>query len=280
MLAGIAGCQPVPQPFRPGADAPANPLLQLDDRAGIVVLDVDGAPEAMARALPEATMAALQALNVPATTRSANRESRFLYGEAQTSPAGEGRVEVKLTWELVDAKGTPIGRHVVTGPARAAHWSRGEEDVVRRFAEASARGIAAFIQAPRPRAAAPIATLRPLHVMPVTGAGEDQGRILRRAMAEALRKLELNLSPVRRKRDLAMFGEISIGPAAGGRRRLEIAWSVREPGGDEIGNLKQANVVEADALGAKWPDLAKLISDAAAPAIVEVLRRGEDKSGR
>ncbi len=279
VLIGLASCQPVPQPFGRSPGAPDNPLLRLDDRAGIVVLDVDGAPAAIARELPGATVAALLALNVPATTRSANTKSRFLFCQAETTTVRPGFLEVKLVWELIGPNGAPIGRHVVTGTASEASWKAGSDDLVRRFAEASARGIAAFIQSPPPSEPAPIATLRPLYVTDVAGATSEQGDILRRAMAVALRRLELTVPPVRRKRDLVVTCRISLGPAVAGQRRIEIAWSVREPGGEEIGNLKQANLIAADSMAVKWPELAQVIADAAAPAIVEVLRRFRPASG-
>lgn len=275
----LASCQPVPQPFARDPSAPANPLLLLDDRVGIVVLDVDGAPAAMARALPGAMVTALLALDVPATTASANSKSRFLFGQAEAKAAGPGQWEFTLAWELVGPKGVTVGRHVVTGTASDARWKAGSDDLVRRLAEESALGIAAFVQAPRPRATAPIATLGPLYVMPVAGVSGDQGGVLRRAMADALRRLELNVAPVRRRSDLVVSGRISLGPAAAGRRRIEVAWSVREPGGEEIGTLDQANTVAADALGENWRELARVIADNAAPAIVEVLRRAREAGG-
>ncbi len=278
-LFGLAACQPLARPFAPELGAPDNPLLVLDDRAGVVVLDVDGAPPAVARALPGATVAALHALNIPATTQSANASSRFLYAQAETTRVRPGVVEVELVWELVGPKGAPIGRHVVTGTASDAAWTSASDDLVRRFAAASARGIAAFIQAPRPVGPVPIATLPPLHVMPVAGVAGGRGAVLRRAMADALRRLELTVAPVRRIRDLVLAGRISLGPAMAGRRRIEVAWSVRAPGGAEIGNLQQANLVASDALGEKWPELARLIADAAAPGVVEVLRRGRPAPG-
>jgi hypothetical protein len=278
-LIGLAACQPVPQPFGRSPGDPANPLLVLEDRAGIVVLDVEGAPAAMAEGLRSATVEALLALNVPATIRSANTKSRFLYGQAESATVRPGRLEVKLTWELVDPMGAPVGRHVVSGTVGEARWTAGSDDLVQRFAEASARGIAAFVQAPRPRAAAPIATLRPLHVLPVAGVAGAEGGVLRHAMADALRRLDLEVPPARRKRDLVIAGRISLGPAAAGQRRIEIAWSVRESDGKEIGTLKQANMIAVEALGAKWPELARLIADAAAPGVVEVLRRGRSTPG-
>lgn len=277
-LLAPAACQPLPRPFAHDPEAAENPLLRLKDRGGVVVLDVEGAPDSVARALPEATVEALHALNVPASRRSANRESRFLFAEAETSGQGPGLIEIKLRWELVGADGATIGRHVVTGTAPERSWNDGARDLVRRFAESSARGVAAFVQSPRPQDAPAVATLRPLYVMPVTGVDDAQGSVLRRAMADSLRRLELSVAPVRRDDSLAVFGNVSLGPAAAGKRRIEIAWSVREKGKPEIGSLKQANIVPVDALGAKWPELAKVIADAAAPAIVEVVRRGEAKS--
>lgn len=277
-LIGLASCQPVPQPFARAAGAADNPLLRLDDRAGIVVLDVEGAPAAMARQLPGATVKALHALNVPATTRSANTKSRFLFGQAETTTVRPGLLEVKLVWELVGPKGAPIGRHIVTGTARDASWKAGSDDLVRRFAAASARGVAAFIQTPAPRKPAPIATLRPLFVTAVAGVSGEQGGILRQAMVVALRRLELTVLTDKRKSDLVVVGEISLGAATAGQRRIEIAWSVRDSGGEEIGNLKQANLIAADSMGEKWPELAQMIANAAAPAVVEVLRRSQQAS--
>lgn len=277
-LVGLAACQPVPQPFARAPDAPENPLLRLEDRAGIVVLDVDGAPAAVARELPGATVAALHALNVPATTRSANTKSRFLIGQAETKTLRPGLLEVELAWELVGPKGAPIGRHVVTGTASDASWNAGSDKLVRRFAEASARGVAAFIQSPPSHKPKPIAALRPLYVADVTGVSGEQGGVLRRAMAVALRRIELSVQPVKRKRDLVIAGRVSLGPAAAGRRRIEIAWSVRESDGEEIGNLKQANMIAAKSMGEKWPELAKTIANAAAPGVVEILRNFQPAS--
>ena len=272
-LIGLASCQPVPQPFAHGADAPDNPLLELKDRAGIVVLDVDGAPAAVARALPDATVEALLARNVPATTGSANTKSHFLFGQAETKTLRPGLLKIKLVWELVGPKGASIGRHVVTGTASDASWNTGSDDLVHRFAAASARGVAAFVQSPAPSDPAPIVALRPLYVANVAGVTSEQGGILRRAMAHALRRLKLTVPPVRRERDLVVAGQVSLGPARAGQQSIKIAWSVRDPGGDEIGNLKQANMIAEELMSQKWPDLARMIADAAAPGVVEVLRR-------
>ena len=108
--------------------------------------------------------------------------------------------------------------------------------------------------------------------MGVAGVSPKLGGILRRAMSAALRRLELSVQPVRRERDLIIAGRVSLGPVAAGVRRIEIYWSVRKWNGEEIGNLKQANLIAADLMGEKWPELAKITTEAAAPGVVEVLR--------
>ena len=272
-LIGLSACQPVPQPFARSADAPANPLLEIKDGTGIVVLDVDGASTAVAKLLPTATAEALHDRNVPATTGSANTKSRFLFGQVETKPLRPGLLEVKLAWELVDPKGTPIGRHVVTGNASEAAWKSGSKEMVRRFAAASARGVAAFVQSPGPGEPPRIAHLRPLYVETVAGVSSEQAVILRQAMTNALRRHKLTVPRIKRKRDLVIAGKVSLGPPKAGQQSIKIDWSVRQSGGDEIGNLKQANMIAEELMTKNWSDLAQMIADAAAPGVVEVVKR-------
>jgi len=272
MLIGLASCQPMPEPFARGPGASYNPLLQLKDRSGIVVLPLDGAPPGIAHEILSATIAALHDLNIPATMRSANTKSHFLVGHVETKTVRSDLLEVELIWELADPKGVRIGQHLVTGTVSNAAWNTGSDKLVRQFAVASARGVAAFIQSPSRYKPVPIAALRPFYVMGVAGVSAKLGGILRRAMVAALHRLKLSVQPVRRERDLVIAGRVSLGPIAAGVRRIEIYWSVRKWNGEEIGNLKQANLIAADLMGEKWPELAKITTEAAAPGVVEVLR--------
>jgi len=273
MLINLASCQPVPQPFARTPGAPNNPLLQLKDMSGIVVLPLDGAPLAIVHEILSATITALHALNIPATMGSANTKSYFLVGHVETKTVRSDLLEVELMWELAGPKGVSIGQHVVTGTVNHMAWNAGSNKLIRQFATASARGVAAFIQSPSQYKPAPIATLHPLYVMGVAGVSPKLGGILRRAMSAALRRLELSVQPVRRERDLIIAGRVSLGPVAAGVRRIEISWSVREWNGKEIGNVKQTNMIAAELMGEKWPELAKITAKAAAPGVIEVLRK-------
>jgi hypothetical protein len=273
VLIALSACQPVPQPFARPADAPANPLLVLTDSTGVVVLDVDGASPAVAEKLPAATVEALHAHNVPASTGSANTKSRFLFGQAETKSLRPGVLEVKLAWELVDPKGASIGRHVVTGRTSEAAWNAGSKELVQSFAKSSAGGIAALIQSPIPVKAARPTGLRPLFVDPVAGVSNEQGIILRQAMRHALRRHKITVPRIKSERDLVIAGRISLGAPQAGQQSIKIDWTVRQSGGEEIGNLKQANLIAEELMTRNWPDLAQMIADAAAPGVVEVVRR-------
>ena len=48
---------------------------------------------------------------------------------------------------------------------------------------------------------------------------------------------------------------------------------MREWNGEEIGNVKQTNMIAAELMGEKWPELAKITAKAAAPGVIEVLRK-------
>ena len=67
----LTACQPVPQPFQPApASKTENPLLVLPDRAGVVVLPVDGipggGPDALAHEMALALVDSFEDTELPA----------------------------------------------------------------------------------------------------------------------------------------------------------------------------------------------------------------------
>jgi len=267
----LAACQPMPHPFAPEESVRHNPLLRLPDRAGIVVLDVDGAPQAVARAFPDALTKALLERNIPAWTSSGNRASRFLQARAKARPLGEEWLEIDLIWDLVDAGGGLIGNHTVSGKVRRAAWENGAPALIVRYAARSAKGIAALMQDPAPRYASP--PPGSLHVVPVAGAPGDGRRALRIAMAAALRGARLNVIDEINDDTLVVAGSVALGRIERGRRDIEIIWSILRADGTEIGNLKQRNAVPEGALNGAWGELAFIVARAATGGILDLLRR-------
>ncbi len=265
----LAACQPMPQPFATDHAAGGNPLLRLADRAGVVVLEIDGPPAPVAAALRRQMAAALLERNVPAWTRSGNRGSLFLQGQARTRNRADGSVEVELAWELFDPAGREVGRHAVVGSARPAEWENGEAGILKSLASDSAKGIARLIQGPAPGDAL---TSNTLHVAPVAGAPGDGRRSLRLAMMAALRKAGIRVTPEIENDGLVIAGGVSLQPAGRGQQTIEIVWTLLRPDGTEIGNLKQRNTVPAAAVNGIWGELAFLVAEAAVGGVVDLLR--------
>ena len=277
LAAWLAACQPMPRPFAPHGAKGANPLLQLSDRAGVVVLDVDGAPLRTAEKLSSGMERALLDHAIPASRTGGNRRSRFLQGRAEIRDLGQrrgrGRIAIELVWELVDSAGNDIGRHTVTARARQDRWVAGDAALIKRLIDASAADVAAFLQDPAPRRMARVAEMRPLYVAPVTGAPGDGGRALQQAMKRALLRVRLKLAPEPGGDSLALAGSVSLGAPINRRQVVEIVWSVRRADGSEVGNLKQRNAVEAGSLDGTWGKLASIVAESAADGLVELLRQ-------
>ena len=275
-VAFVTSCQPLPQPFAPSAADRDNPLLLLPDRAGVVVLDVTGAPANAANRFPQAMIEALLARNIPAWAISGNRASYFLQGEAISESLGGGWVRTTLNWDLVGPKGAQIGHYGLSRRMRWTDWCDGSKDLIAGLATESAVGIAAFMQDAAPQQSAALAGRIPLFVTPVAGAPGDGRKSLRRAMMAALRRAKLRVVDRRPGRKLGktmeIAGRVRLAPARNQRQDIEIVWAVRRSNGAEIGTLKQRNAVPAGSLDKAWGGLAFIVADAAVAGVIDLLK--------
>jgi hypothetical protein len=272
ILAALGGCERGPQPFAHTETGRTNKLLQLADRAGIVVLDVDGAPERASRALSDSMARALLDSNVPAATEGGNRTSNFLQGRAMVREVGAGRVEVTVVWELVDRRGQAVGTRSEVNVVDVGAWRDGAAAAAAPFVAASAPAIAAMVQdaLPAPRRD-PIAG-RAIRISAIDGAPPPAERAMRRHMGDALRRAGFALGDADAPNVLSVDGKVRLGPDANGTKRIDIAWSVRGSDGRELGNLKQGNVVETADLDGDWGQIAWAATTTAVDGIVDLLR--------
>ncbi len=268
----LAACQPVPQPFAPTVADRGSPLLLLPDRAGVVVLEIDGVPADAAGRFPAAMIEALLERNIPAWATSGNRASYFLQGDAKTEPLGDGWIRIMMDWDLVDPKGARIGTHRVSRKARWRDWRIGSKDLIAGLATEAALGIAPFMQEAAPETPAALTKRIPLYVTPVVGAPGDGGNSLRLAMMAALRRAKLQLVQRKHGKTMEISGRVRIAPARNRRQDIEIIWSVRGPDGSEIGHLKQRNAVPAGSLDKSWDELAFIVADAAVGGVIDLLK--------
>lgn len=268
----LAACQPVPHPFAPGIAERGNPLLLLPDRAGIVVLDISGAPVTATSRFPPAMIEAFLERNIPAWATSGNRASYFLQGGVKTEPLGDGWVRIIMDWDLVDSGGIPIGSHSLSRKVRWIDWRDGSKDLIAKLATDTAMGISPFMQEAVSETPASRSKRIPLFVTPVVGAPGDGQKSLRLAMMAALRRAKISISLHKPDNAMEITGRVRISPPVQNRQNIEIIWSVRRPDGAEIGHLIQRNAVPAGSLDKAWGELAFVVADAAIGGVIDLLK--------
>jgi hypothetical protein len=92
-------------------------------------------------------------------------------------------------------------------------------------------------------------------------------------MAAQLRRRDLPLADRARPGDVVVSGDLSLGESNGTNRPLELVWSLRREGAEgTMGDLRQANRVPDSEIARGWSRLSRLITRAAAPGVLQVLR--------
>lgn len=272
VLLAAASCQPVPQPFQPGAgQKSANPLLDLPDRSGIVVRPVAGMPGHSGNELAREMATALIDRNLPAFTDNGNRSSLILTGQAIPRSRGSTRTEIRLIWRISDNEGLQTGEHVVDIAARKTAWDKGSRTLLRDMAVKSAGKIASLIQGPVETDRTANRAKRTLFILKIDGAPEAAGALLRAEIETSLRRRALRVSSQMREDSIVVAGTVSLKPGSKGRRSLTLEWAVMSPDGKELGKLHQKNEVTPHSLENDWPSIARNIAGGAADGIRNVL---------
>jgi len=259
-LAVLAACQPVPKPFSHGG-APPQELLQLADAQVITVLPViDRAGEPL-ELLSQQMVDALHEQNIPAAYGRGGRSSFLLSGYFSTPPDPPA-----LIWTLQTQQGEVIGRVV-----QQLENGGGEPTKLtghKAFAHA-AHALAALIRGDEPEEVLP----PPIHVGEVVGAPGDGNSRLRAAMEQLLPRTGLEMAPQATADTLVLTGKVTPDPVRDGKQQVEIAWTVRDPFGVEVGTIAQASPVAAGSLDANWGLLANEAALAGVVGIAEMIRQ-------
>ncbi len=273
LLVGLAGaCQPVPRPFKATHSAEKDKaLLALTDSGGIVVLDVNGAPEPMAHRLATEMAKVLGELNVPAATGGGNLRSHFLQGWAEVKTGAGGKANIRVVWDLFNAKGTVIGSQPSEAEVERYRWEGGDRTLLVSMVKASAPAIAALLQEPAPADRSALG--QPLYVAPIPDAPGDGSRALRQAMFDALRRLGFNVVKKLERSGLVVAGKVKVGPPKAGRQAVSVSWAVRRGDGTALGNMEQNNTVLAGTLDRAWGRTARIVADNAARGMSDLLGR-------
>jgi hypothetical protein len=271
LLWSLASCQPLPHPLADDAPPPDAPIMTLKDSAGIVVAPVDGLPAPLAGQLAEALAGSLRESDVPASTATRNRGSYTLRSAAEEQPAADGRGTVVLKWQLLGPDGKLAGHQEQSVATDLPAWRAGDAAVLDALANSAAPSIAMLLQED---GATGVATGQRLVVPPIAGAPGDGAKTLADAMRNSLRHagIEVAEGPVATEGNpLTLVGSVALGPIAAKQQDVTILWTLRNPDGKQIGEVKQQNRIPAGTLDGAWGDIAYVVASSATPGITAIL---------
>lgn len=138
---------------------------------------------------------------------------------------------------------------------------------------------------PTPGGAPPVAVPPPsgaaakfprVRVVAVTGAPGDGNRALTAGIRRALGESQVVLVDAPDATTMTVIGSVEISPPAEGKQRIIIRWILKGPGGDQLGDLEQANDIKAGALNGQWGGVAHVIALAASEGILDLIGRARD----
>lgn len=245
LVAATAACGPVPHPFAGHADS--NPLVE--DRH--VVSTVRIAPVAAAPGLNAALVRELARRDVLAFTGATGPLTVTVTGSIDGA---------KLVWRLTAPDRTELGKvaQPIAPGADVATLARDAAPLIVELLTSDAS---------RPDGA----TRAHVAVHMVRGPQGLDAAALTRAMADALVGRGLTIDDA--DAAIAIDGAARILPAGGNQDVLQIDWTVRDAKGASLGTVSQGSPVDRALLAGPMTGLARDIAAAAAPGVLDVIRR-------
>jgi len=263
LVAALAACGQVPQPFRHTGEAPDKrpPATAF----AVAVKPPDALSPPLARHLAGRVAAALRRHGLPAHTGDAARAAGYVLTAAWTDPADAAPA---LAWTLKHAGGDTVGTW--TQPAAALNRAA-TPAAVDRLARAAGPDLARLLapdeQAPQRRRQKPSGS--GIAVTGVKGAPGDRGAVLAAALERALERAGWRQAPPD-KAARRIAGRIATKRAPEGAR-LKVTWTVRDTDGNRLGRAQQANTVPVSALGPHWARTANAVARAAVDGLGRLL---------
>lgn len=259
LMAGLAGCGQLPQPFAKDQANLANaPFLIAPATEGVIVWPMVGVPDDVSALVTEMTIEALQKRGVVASAHASNRASLLLTTSGQRLSDGA----LEITWRLNRPDGTLVGTRVDA----IASDDRFEKAVTE---------VARWI-VPNAKVVDGEETVFTVAVFDVAGAPGNGNNLLRRAMAFALMRAKVEVSDFPAPDGFVVQGNVSITPKDTGGDLVRVSWAVLDGRGREIGVIDQANTVASGSLDSNWGPVAAPIAKAAVGGIVTLIERHLD----
>jgi len=269
---GMAACGPLPKPFKRAAEAPPNPLVESGVPRDIAVKLVNGPSIPMAQLISKAVADDLGRRDIVAYTGDRGTSRYVLEGwvegwqnKAALSPP------LRIQWVLTERDGKLVANHMENVYGTAFEWEYGSPRILREIGEGTGGAIARVV---RPQVASETAeAVNPsgLWIRPISDAPGDGNFSLTRAIGFALSDSGLKIAEDRMQAKHVLKGNVRVDSPVSGRQNVEIAWTVIDRKGKELGNAVQRNAVPEGTFDGRWGQTAVMIAMAAVGGIKDIL---------
>jgi hypothetical protein len=251
-------------------------MLDLPDRAGIVVLPITGLAGNQEAALTSAIVDALQGANIPAETgvHAGNRASRFL-STGVRQEVDDTNVRIDIRWSLLDHDKTLIGNGRAVREVPTSAWDDGATDTMQSIARGIAPEIAGLIQ--HDMGTDTSVAVESVFLSEIADVPGDGARVLPPLINFLLKKNGYGV-PDSGDGAIVIRGAYTAEPAPNGMEKVAFSWHVDDPTGAEIGVVNQENVVPRGSLDGKWGDAAFFIAEGAVQGIHALLQARAGKT--
>lgn len=273
LIAGLAACQPLPQPFQTdGRSRAANTLLRPVGETSMFVAPVAGLPDAEGKVLAEALAVALAEKDIPASTTARSRLSSVL--TVTLEPRGTG--DTAWSWTERHPDNSQEGQ--AAQPLGIAPGRMSDPASVKQAAKTMAAGISARLNEALAATAPAETGPAKLAVKECTGAPGDGNRSLRQAMRELLILGGQPPLPDPAGADFVIGCEVKVWQDGPNSERVAIEWVLLDQAGSRLGEVKQGNRIPRGQLAQAWGNTAHIIAQGGwqgLSEIIETRRRGK-----
>jgi hypothetical protein len=267
LIACLAACQPLPQPFQADSRTKATDrLIRPIGEASLFIPPVAGLPQGPDADLAESLAKALNEKDVAASATGRNRLTSLLI--VRIEPRGPAAV---WSWEehLPDGSLQPgETRNLGVAPGRLA---AGDASALKQAAATMAEAIAATLNVALAEAVQVETRPITLAVKECEGAPGDGNRALRQAMREILILGGRNPLPDTAGADYVIGCKVNVWQDGPDSERVTIEWVLSGADGGRLGDVKQANRIPRGQLAGAWGKTAHIIAQGGWQGLSDIL---------
>lgn len=273
LLVGIllTACGSVPRPFSPGAKSGGLPPP--GPASALIVHPFAGTEGTPLEQLTASVIQVLQTRDVAAIPYEVANRYRMATQVDAVTVTGD-RALLRVIVQFAQPGGASIAESTWDIPVSWSAYMAADPALIRSISqEVSDRMLATMGLADEPGQGVD-ANDADLSVVPIRRAPGDGAEALMNAMIAELDRLGLTARFEDGAEQLpALEAIVSVRPLDSSNDLVRIVWLLKDPTGRERGRLEQQNSVPTGRLNQRWGVVAQLAASAAAPGVVDLLRR-------